>query len=81
MAMDDVDTFPQSDSSQIRKERQEVRQGCRGSYRGKRYVVHLETRRQPSYAHSVRRVTVGYDDDLCRGGEKHNKSSKRDATL
>ena len=45
MAMDDVDTFPQSDGSQVRKERKEVGQGGRGSYRGERYVVHLETGR------------------------------------
>ena len=66
MAMDDVDTFPQSDGSQVREERKEVRQGSRGSYCGKWYVVHLETGGQPSYAHSVRGMTMSYDDDLYR---------------
>lgn len=65
MTMNDVDTLSQSDGSQVREERQEVRQGSRGSYRGKWYVVHLEAGGQPSYAHSVRRMTMGYDNDLC----------------
>jgi len=69
MTMDDVDTFPQSDGSQVWKERKEVGQGCRGSYRGKWYVVHLETRGQPSYADSVWGMTVTYDDDLWRDDE------------
>jgi hypothetical protein len=69
MAMDDVDTFPQSDGSQIRKERKEVRQGGRRSYCRKWYVVHLETGGQPSYSHSVRGATMGYHDDLCRSDE------------
>ena len=69
VAMDDVDTLPQSDGSQVWKERKEIRQGCRGSYCRERYVVHLETGRQPSYTNSVWRVTVAYDDDLCQGDE------------
>ena len=81
MAMDDVDTFPQCDSSQIRKERQEVRQGCRGSYCRKWYVVHFETGRQPSYAHSIRKVTVCYDNDLYCGSEDHSKLGESDVTL
>ena len=69
MAMDDVDTFPQSDSSQVWKERQEVGEGGRRSYCRKWYVVHLETGGQPSYSHPVRRVTMGNHDDLRRSGE------------
>ena len=76
MTMDNVDAFPQSDGSQVWKERKEVRQGGRRGYCGKWYVVHLETGGQPSYTHSVRGVTVGYHDDLCRSDENKTKRAK-----
>ena len=69
MTMDDVDTFPQSDGSQVWKERKEVGQGGRRSYCRKRYVVHLETGGQPSYSHSVWGVAMGDHYDLCRNDE------------
>ena len=76
MTMDGVDTFPQSDGSQVWKERKEVRQGGRRSYCRKWYVVHLETGGQPSYSHSVWGVTMGNHDDLCRSDEHSTNRAK-----
>ena len=69
MTVDDIDTFPQRDGSEIWKERKEVGEGGRGSYCGEWYIVHLETGGQPPYAHPVRRVTMTYDYDLLQGDE------------
>jgi len=69
VTVNDVNTFPQSDGSQVREERKEVWEGGRGSYCGEWYMIHLEAWGQPSYTHSVRRMTVADDNDLYRGGE------------
>ena len=69
MTMNDLDAFPQSNGSQIRKECEKVRQGGRRGYCGKWYVVHFETGGQPPNAHPVWGVTMGYDDDLCGDDE------------
>ena len=39
-------------------------------------MVHLETGGQPPYSHSVRGVTMGNNDDLCRSDKNATNRAK-----
>ena len=64
MSVDEGYVLPKDDCAEIRKKREEIRKSRRGDEGGEGDVIHFERWQQPADSHTVRRMTMGYHNDL-----------------